>query len=279
MASDQVTSVPPGGFTFDLCARNAMLERAGMKVPKGVKTGTTIAGIVFKDGIVLGADTRATEGPIVADKNCSKIHYIAPNIYCCGAGTAADTESVTNLISSTLELHRLQTGRKSRVITALRQLKQHLYRYQGHISAALVLGGVDVTGPVLYSIHPHGSTDKLPYVTMGSGSLCAMGVFEAGYKKDMELEEAKTLVRDAIAAGVFNDLGSGSNVDLCVITKDGVEYLRPYDVANVRGERQNTYAYDKGTTAVLTESVRPVITSESVVPVAPDAAAAAEDAE
>ena len=42
------------------------------------------------------------------------------------------------------------------------------YRYQGYISAALVLGGVDVTGPLLYSIHPHGSTDKLPYVTMDS---------------------------------------------------------------------------------------------------------------
>ena len=40
-------------------------------------------------------------------------------------------------------------------------------RYQGHISAALVLGGVDVTGPRLYSIYPHGSTDSLPYVTMG----------------------------------------------------------------------------------------------------------------
>lgn len=33
-----------------------------------------------KDGIVLGADTRATEGMVVADKNCSKIHYISPNI-------------------------------------------------------------------------------------------------------------------------------------------------------------------------------------------------------
>lgn len=40
-------------------------------------------------------------------------------------------------------------------------------RYQGYIGAALVLGGVDVTGPHLYSIYPHGSTDKLPYVTMG----------------------------------------------------------------------------------------------------------------
>lgn len=40
-------------------------------------------------------------------------------------------------------------------------------RYQGYVGASLVLGGVDVTGPHLYSIHPHGSTDKLPYVTMG----------------------------------------------------------------------------------------------------------------
>ena len=36
--------------------------------------------------LLSGADTRATAGPIVADKNCEKIHYIAPNIYCCGAG-------------------------------------------------------------------------------------------------------------------------------------------------------------------------------------------------
>ena len=48
-----------------------------------------------QDGVVLGADTRSTAGTTVADKNCEKIHYIAPNIYCCGAGTAADTENVT----------------------------------------------------------------------------------------------------------------------------------------------------------------------------------------
>lgn len=29
-----------------------------------------------------------------------------------------------------------------------------------------------------------------------------------------------------LSAGIYNDLGSGSNVDLCVITKDGVEYKR-----------------------------------------------------
>lgn len=122
----------------------------GLHVPKAIKTGTTIVGCRYKvhymemdwislplliiatfihqDGIVLGADTRATEGPIVADKNCEKIHYLAPNMYCCGAGTAADTEFTTNLISSKLELHRMSTGREARVVTAMTMLKQMLFK-------------------------------------------------------------------------------------------------------------------------------------------------------
>uniref|UniRef100_A0A8C6XXF1 Proteasome subunit beta n=1 Tax=Naja naja TaxID=35670 RepID=A0A8C6XXF1_NAJNA len=219
------------------------------------KTGTTIAGVVYKDGIVLGADTRATEGMVVADKNCSKIHFIAPNIYCCGAGTAADTEMTTQMISSNMELHSLSTGRLPRVVTANRMLKQMLFRYQGYIGAALVLGGVDVTGFHLYSIYPHGSTDKLPYVTMGSGSLAAMAVFEAKFKPDMEEEEAKHLVRDAIAAGIYNDLGSGSNIDICVINKNKLDFLRPYSTPNKKGERLGRYQCEKGTTGILSEKV------------------------
>lgn len=52
----------------------------GFIPPKSIKTGTTIVGIIYKDGVILGADTRATEGPIVADKNCEKIHFLAKNM-------------------------------------------------------------------------------------------------------------------------------------------------------------------------------------------------------
>jgi len=245
-----------GGFSFDLCKRNGMLERKGMTPPSAWKTGTTIAGVIYKDGIVLGADTRSTSGSTVADKNCEKIHYIAPNIYCCGAGTAADTENVTAMIASQLELHRYATGRKARVITAMTLLKSHLFRYQGHVSAALVLGGVDLNGPHLFTIYPHGSTDALPYATMGSGSLNAMAVFEASYKDDMTKEEAMALVARAIRSGILNDLGSGSNVDLCIITKDSVEYKRNYEyLMGKTYTRQYPVKYPKGTAPVIKEKI------------------------
>lgn len=50
-------------------------------------------------------------------------------------------------------------------------------------------------------------------------------------------EEAKKLVSEAIAAGIFNDLGSGSNIDLCVISKSKLDFLRPYSVPNKKGTR------------------------------------------
>ncbi|KAG8229726.1 hypothetical protein J437_LFUL007901 [Ladona fulva] len=227
------------GFSFENCRRNAFLVKKGFPLPKYTKTGTTIVGIIYKDGVILGADTRATEDTIVSDKNCSKIHYLAENMYCCGAGTAADTEMTTQMIASQLELHKLNTGRVVPVATANRMLKQMLFRYQGYIGAALVLGGVDSNGPHLYCIYPHGSTDKLPYATMGSGSLAAMAVFESNWKPNMTEEEGKILVRNAIAAGIFNDLGSGSNVDV-----------------------QGSYRYKRGTTAVLTSNVIPIVVEE-----------------
>lgn len=39
---------PKGGFSFDLCRRNAMLESKGLKAPTFLKTGTTIVGLVFQ---------------------------------------------------------------------------------------------------------------------------------------------------------------------------------------------------------------------------------------
>ncbi|KAK4597846.1 hypothetical protein RGQ29_015386 [Quercus rubra] len=212
MVKRSVEAPPKGGFSFDLCRRNGMLSKKGVPPPSYRKTGTTI------DGVILGADTRATEGPIVCDKNCEKIHYMAPNIYCCGAGTAADTEAVTDMVISQLQLHQYHTGRESRVVTALNSFK---------------------VSP--FQIYPHGSTDTLPFATMGSGSLAAMSVFESKYREGLTKEEGIKLVCEAICSGIFNDLGSGSNVDVCVITKGQKEYLRNHQLPNPR-----TYVSSKG---------------------------------
>ena len=132
---------------------------------------------------------------------------------CCGAGTAADTEMTTKMISSQLELHRLNTHRTAPVPCAATLLNQHLSRWQ----------------------------------------------------PDMNEEDGKKVVRDAIAAGIFNDLGSGSNVDLCIIRKNSTEYLRNYELANIKGKRLIDYTFKRGTTGVLSVKTIPFqVVEESV---------------
>lgn len=109
----------------------------------------------------MAADTRATGGSNVGDKNCEKVHYLAPNIACCGAGTAADCDHVTGkwnysvnqifmcleMIKRELELHRLSNHMENRVQMAAHRLCAHAFRYGGHIGTYLIVGGVDVKGP------------------------------------------------------------------------------------------------------------------------------------
>ena len=131
------------------------------------------------------------------------------------------------MIKRDLELHRFNTHSESRVQMAVGRLANHVFRYGGHIGAHCIVGGVDVKGPQLVEVGSSGYHKPGPFVTMGSGSLAAMSILEVGYRDNMTQEEAEALVVAAIEAGVYHDLGSGSNVDVCVIKRGKVEYKRP----------------------------------------------------
>lgn len=79
------------------------------------KTGTTIVGLLTKDSVIIAADTRATNGGVVAEKNIQKIHVITDHICVCGAGTAADNDYVAKKISAEMEMMELNYGRKTPV--------------------------------------------------------------------------------------------------------------------------------------------------------------------
>jgi 20S proteasome subunit beta 2 len=62
-------------------------------------------------------------------------------------------------------------------------------------------------------------------------------------------------VSEAIEAGIFNDLGSGSNVDICVIEKGGTNYLRNHVKPNERGLKEQSYKFPRGTTGEFMDRI------------------------
>ena len=47
----------------------------------------------------------------------------------------------------------------------------------------------------------------MPYYSMGSGSLAALGILEAKYRDNLSIEDGITLAAEAIESGIFHDLG------------------------------------------------------------------------
>ncbi|KAH6801903.1 hypothetical protein C2S51_033349 [Perilla frutescens var. frutescens] len=146
---------------------------------------------------------------------------------------------------------------------ALALLKSHLFRrvfilsYQGHVQAALVLGGVDVSGPhlqfyILYIRMVLPTHFLLPQWALAPSLLWLflnLNIRDEGIK----------WVAEAICSGIFNDLGSGSNVD------GKREYLRNYLLPNPR-----TYVNEKGysfskKTEVLLMKIKPLRELDEVV--------------
>jgi len=256
MSTTVVQSLLTDGYNFENVTRNEALLSLDPKTEKlaqVTKTGTTICGCIYDGGVMLAADCRATAGPVVADKNCFKLHRIADNIFCAGAGTAADCDFVTKEMEMNVEFQSLEMQSKPRVVSVLTQLKRKLFQYQGYIGAYLIVGGVDTTGSHLFTCYAHGSTDKLPYVTMGSGSLAAMSVMETSWKEGLTEAQAKELVTEAIKAGILNDLGSGSNVDVVSVKIDSYKLER--SVYSTKREDLKVKPIDVGAAEIVSEEV------------------------
>ncbi|CAD8141917.1 unnamed protein product [Paramecium octaurelia] len=241
-----------GGYDYTNVKRNELMKAQGFKEMPFTKTGTTIVGVLFDGGVVMAADTRATAGSIVADKNCEKLHTLAPNIWAAGAGTAADLHHQCAHFNAKLKLQRLNLNRQSRVNEVITKLTSKLFPYRGHIGVALIIGGIDCNGPQLASVSPHGNYVYHPFQSMGSGSLAALGILEAKFQDGLTKQQAIDLAIEAIEAGIFHDMGSGSNVDVVAITKDGVDYKRNIRQYNAKSyQRQVPYDFPINNTPAL----------------------------
>lgn len=81
------------------------------------------------------------------------------------------------------------------------------------------------------------------YISLGSGSVAASGVLETEYKENMTFDEAKALAVKAISAGIIEDLGSGSQVDVCLINQKQYQMTRGTLVIGKRETEKNTYDF------------------------------------
>lgn len=61
--------------------------------------------INFKDGVILGADSRTTTGAYIANRVTDKLTQVHDTIWCCRSGSAADTQAVADIVQYHLGMY------------------------------------------------------------------------------------------------------------------------------------------------------------------------------
>ncbi len=191
------------------------------KVNKLYIPGATAVGIVFKDGVILGADKRFAYGNFIMSRSSKKVFMINNNVGAACAGMISDMQSLIKRVQAEAKLRELEIRRPvppnsiAKFMSAV-MFNERLYP----LLTQVIVGGVDGT-PSIYILDPLGSIIPDEYATVGSGTEIAIGIIESEYKKEMNEEPAVNLVIKALKSAMQRDAASGDGIDLLIIKSDG----------------------------------------------------------
>ena len=188
--------------------------------------GTTTVGVVCNDGVIMASDTRVTMGFYVAHKHGKKVYQIDDHLAMTIAGSLADAQKAVDILTTNAKLYKIELGRPLPISSAARLLANLLFsaRYVPLLAQVLV-GGLDDTGPHIFSIDPFGSLTEEKYVSTGSGSPVAYGILEDKYKDGVPVREMLPVIVKAVDAAMKRDSASGDSFNVAVIDAKGYRDL------------------------------------------------------
>lgn len=200
---------------------------------KMLKTGTTVIGIVCKDGIVMAADRQVTAGNLVMSKNFQKVNQINDYLVMSWTGGASDALMLTKVVRAELKLKELRSKARPLVKEAANLIGMMSFRNIRQptmipsIVGTLIAGFNEDGTTELYTIEPAGSAIKVEDydANFGSGMPYVLGLLERQYKKDLSIKEGTELAIEALKSSTQRDVNSGFGIDVITITKDGIKQV------------------------------------------------------
>ncbi|MHA2039982.1 MAG: hypothetical protein ACW98X_26520 [Promethearchaeota archaeon] len=199
-----------------------------------MKSGTSIVGIVCKDGVVLAGDKRVTAGAqIIMGKKAPKVVKVNDYIAVAGTGVASDIDLNQRVFGAELKLKELRTKSRPTVKEAATLFGMMAYRNIRTPSmilsiVGLLVGGVNEDGTSeLYTVEPAGGVYPVEDydANFSSGMPYILGLLERQYKKGMGIKEGVELAKECIKVAIERDPASGNGIDVFTVTKEGIKQV------------------------------------------------------
>lgn len=192
-----------------------------------IKKGTTTCALTCKDGVVLAADTRASAGLFIADRHVMKIQKIDSYLGLTIAGGVADAQNLVDTMRYNANIYRFSNKELIPIKSAARLCSNILFnqRYFPYYVQLIMAGYTKAEGGQIYNLDLFGSISTEKFISTGSGSPVAYGYLESEYREGMSVNDAYKVAMQAIAAAIRRNAGTGDNINVVIIDKDGYREL------------------------------------------------------
>mmetsp|Transcript_27549 Transcript_27549/g.30674 ORF Transcript_27549/g.30674 Transcript_27549/m.30674 type:complete len:262 (-) Transcript_27549:68-853(-) len=197
---------------------------------KAIQLGTTALGIEAAEGVLLAVEKRITS-PLIVPSSIEKITEIDTHIGCAMSGLIADARTLVEHARVEAQNYRFTYDEPIKLESITQAICDLALRFgedreekdamSRPFGVALLLGGIDETGPCLFHADPSGTMYRYKAKAIGSGSEGAQAQLEEEYKKynDMTIEQAENLALSVLKQ-VMEEKLEAKNVEVGVISRE-----------------------------------------------------------
>jgi len=188
---------------------------------EAIKLGSTAIGIQTAEGVVLAVEKRITSSLLI-NSSIKKLAKLDSHMGCAMSGLVADARTLVDHARVETQSHWFTYNEKMKTESCVQCISDIALGFgEGSMArpfgVALLVGGVDQNGPVLYHTDPSGTYSQFQAKAIGAGSEGAQTQLAEQYNKSMTLREAQQLAFDVLKQ-VMEEKISPTNVEMAIIT-------------------------------------------------------------
>lgn len=199
---------------------------------EAVKRGSASLGVCAEDGVVLLTQTSSTSDLLVSD-SVEKLHKVVDHVGAAVTGNITDGRKLVDELRLYAQQEELRYGRSGDVETLSKQVAdtaQEATQVGGKrpFGVSILVAGYDETGPSMYEVDPSGTPRQWRAAAIGSQREDYFDYFEQEYEEDMSVEEAISLVFNAVRENTDGSF-TPDQFEVATVTEDSQELTRLTD--------------------------------------------------
>ncbi|MEM2095099.1 MAG: archaeal proteasome endopeptidase complex subunit alpha [Candidatus Caldarchaeum sp.] len=198
-----------------------------------VRSGSTALSLILDEGVVLAVEERM-HTKLQSPDFSWKIFQIDEHIGAATAGLNSDARVLVDNARVYSQTLRLSYDEEPLVEAVARRVGDIMQIYTQHagvrpFGTALLIGGVDKTGPKLFYVEPSGLVLEYNAWAIGRGAEKVREIFENNYRRSMSLQEGVETALKALVESV-DKIEEGWTVRLVTIPSSTKKYtMTPQD--------------------------------------------------